>query len=114
MCSWTVDDRPAIAGADHRPRGALGADERPGQVDVDRGLPVVERVLEEGMRLGATGVVDEDVDTAKLLDQPVDRRARRSCVGKVQAFDDRPRAVALDLARRLLAALAVLVPGDSD
>ena len=67
-----VDD---VAGAlgEHRPDGALGDVEEPGEVHRgDRGK-VTARVVGEGLTDVHPGVIDQAVDPAEPLERPLDR-----------------------------------------
>ncbi len=52
----------------HPPRRRLGGEEAPAHIDVEREVEVVDRQLEERLRRGEPGVVDECVDPAERLD----------------------------------------------
>jgi hypothetical protein len=58
--------------------GRPGHQERAAQVHADDQVPVVVGHLEQQVVAGDAGVVDQDVDAAELLDDPVDRGLDRT------------------------------------
>jgi hypothetical protein len=103
-----VDDAAAAA-AGHLRADDLRAEERARDVDVERPLPELERIVLEPRELGARlralehvvdgGVVDEHVDPA----EPRERRAEQRLDARLlrDVGGDAGRGVALDLAREL-------------
>ena len=95
------DDRPAVAGLDHRwddrPQGAPGA----GEVDVDDGVPLLVGQFPQPTPAQHAGVGDQDVHPTELLDPVGDQSAHRSVVTDVHGAGQRLAALGLDQSHRL-------------
>ena len=93
-----VDDRAAAALREELAELVLHAEEHAGEVDVDRALPLGERVVDERLGVGRdAGVVHRAVEAAEAVDRGLHHRRDRAVVGDVGRDRDR---VALDGARR--------------
>ena len=71
---------------DHLPRGGLRTEKGSGQVDIHHGLPEVEGHGQELVEGADPGVVDEDVEMAKRVDDLRDHRIDRQLMRDV-GFD---------------------------
>ena len=76
--------------------------------------PLVVRHLEEQPLAGDAGVVDEDVEAARALDDRVDQTGRLRTVAHVGLVHEGMPAVRLDRAERVLGALVLLAVVDAD
>jgi len=88
-----VDDAAAAGGlALHHAEGVLRAEEHAGQIDVDDGLPLLEReVLQRERRCAAAGGVEQQVDPAELRDRGIEQCLDRGGTGDVGRHGERAR-----------------------
>src|SRR5205814_8393229 len=76
-------DHLAIAGRFQRGIGELRAEEGAGEIGVDHLVPFLELELVRRLADAHAGVVDEDVDPAKIPEDTLDHRGDRRLVGDV-------------------------------
>jgi len=79
-----VDDAPVAARQHGAPEDLTGA-QRPGQVGVDDGVPVVLGEVDGRHALGAAGAVDQDVDLAEPAQHLITQAFERRAIGDVGA-----------------------------
>ena len=97
-----VDDRAAAAIADRR-CAMLHAKHWTGQVDRDRAVPRLDRRIDDALARDRSGVVDENVELAELLQRRGDDLLPRRLVGCVLAQKESSAALAGQPPRQRLA-----------
>src|SRR5206468_7085829 len=106
-------DDAAVAAPGHVAGGRLRAIETPEEVSPEVIFPVLRSDLEEGLRLGDAGVVDEHVDLAERADRVGHEPLDRGMLPDVAGRSERAPSEAARLAGGLFRALAVEI-GDRD